>query len=83
MRIVFPIMIREEECRTLREGVRKKSLSLKEWLHLAVTKLLQEEVKLNPEDTFFSRKTVGRSGRRDLSRAHDKYLYGKDRAHVL
>jgi len=41
---------------------------------------LQEEVKLDPSDAFLSRKPVGRSGRKDLSRAHDKYLYGKGRA---
>ena len=76
---VVQTTLEEEEYRTLREVVRKKGLSLKEGLHLAVTRLLQEEVKLNPSDSFFSRKPVGRSGRKDLSRVHDKYLYGKDR----
>jgi hypothetical protein len=76
---VVQTTLEEEEYRTLREVVRKKGLSLKEGLHLAVTRLLQEEVRLNPSDAFFSRKPVGRSGRKDLSRAHDKYLYGKGR----
>ena len=71
---VVQTTLEEDEYRTLREVVRKKGLSLKEGLHLAVTRLLQEEVKLNPSDAFFSRKPVGRSGRKDLSTAHDKYL---------
>lgn len=76
---VVQTTLEEDEYRTLREVVRKKGLSLKEGLHLAVTRLLQEEVKLKTSDAFFSRKPVGRSGRKDLSTAHDKYLYGKGR----
>lgn len=76
---VVQTTLEEEEYRTLREVVRKKGLSLKEGLHLAVTRLLQEEVRLKPSDAFFSRKPVGHSGRKNLSKAHDKYLYGKGR----
>jgi hypothetical protein len=75
---VVQTTLEEEEYKTLREVLKRKRLSLKEGLHLAVTKLLQEEVKLDPSDLFLSRKPVGRSGHRDLSKAHDKYLYGKE-----
>jgi len=67
----------DEEYRTLRELLRGKGLSLKEGIHMAVTRLLLEETKLDPSDPFLSRKPTGRSGRKDLSRAHDKYLYGE------
>lgn len=74
---VVQTTLEEEEYKTLREVLRRRRLSLKEGLHLAVTKLLQEEIKLDPSDPFLSRRPVGRSGRRDLSKAHDKYLYEK------
>ena len=77
---VVQTSLEEEEYKTLREVLRRKGLSLKEGLHLAVTKLLQEEDKLDTSDSFLSRKPIGRSGRKDLSKAHDKYLYGKGRA---
>jgi hypothetical protein len=77
---VVQTTLEEDEYKTLREVLNRKGLSLKEGLHLAVARLLQDEVKLDPSDSFLSRKPVGRSGRKDLSRAHDKYLYGKGRA---
>jgi len=67
----------DEEYRMLREVLRGKGLSLKEGVHMAVTRLLLEETKLDPSDPFLSRIPTGRSGRKDLSRAHDKYLYGE------
>jgi hypothetical protein len=77
---VVQTLLEEEEYRTLREVLKRKRLSLKDGLHLAVARLLQEEVKLNPSDSFLSRRPIGRSGRKDLARAHDKYLYGKGHA---
>jgi hypothetical protein len=74
---VVQTTLEEEEYKTLRDVLKRKRLSLKEGLHLAVTKLLQDEIKLDPSDPFLSRKPAGRSGRKDLSKAHDKYLYGK------
>jgi hypothetical protein len=74
---VVQTTLEEEEYKTLREVLKRKRLSLKEGLRLAVTRLLQDEVKLDRSDPFLSRKPVGRSGRKNLSRAHDKYLYGK------
>jgi hypothetical protein len=70
----------EDEYKTLREVLERRGISLKEGLRLAVARLIQEEVKLDPSDSFLSRKPVGRSGRKDLSRAHDRYLYGKGEA---
>jgi len=69
----------EEEYRTLKEILGKRGLSLKEGLHIAVSKLLKEETKVNAKDPFLVRKPTGRSGRGDLSKAHDKYLYGDRR----
>jgi len=76
---VVQTTLEEEEYRTLRELLKRKRLSLKEGLHLAVTRLLQEEVKLDRSDPFLVRKPFGRSGHGNLSNAHDKYLYGKRR----
>jgi hypothetical protein len=70
----------EDDYRMFRDVLERKGVSLKEGLRLAVARLIQEEVKLDPSDSFLSRKPSGRSGRKDLSRAHDKYLYGKGRA---
>jgi hypothetical protein len=77
---VVQTILEEEQYKTLREVLRKRGLSLKEGLQLAVARLLQEETAFDTNDSFFSRKPTGRSGRKDLSRAHDKYLYGKGHA---
>ena len=67
----------EQEYRTLREVLRRRGLSLKEGLHIAVTRLVLEEMKLDYSDPFLSRQPTGRSGRKNLSKAHDRYLYGR------
>jgi len=67
----------EQEYRTLREVLRRRGLSLKEGLRIAVTRLVLEEMKLDPSDRFLSRQPTARSGRKDLSKAHDRYLYGR------
>jgi len=77
MRKVVQTTLDDEEYRTLRELLRGKGLTLKEGVHMAVTRLLLEETKLDPSDPFLLRRPTGRSGRKDLSRAHDKYLYGE------
>jgi len=43
----------EQEYRTLREVLRRRGLSLKEGLRIAVTKLVLEEMKLDPSDHSF------------------------------
>ena len=74
---VVQTSLQDEEYKTLRELLRKKRLSVKEGLHLAVTRLLQEEMAVDAGDSFLVRKPTGRSGRKDLSTGHDRYLYGK------
>ena len=69
----------EEEYRTLKEILGKRGLSLKEGLHIALSRFLKEETKVNAKDPFLVRKPTGRSGRRDLSKAHDRCLYGDRR----
>ncbi len=76
---VVQTILDEEEYRTLKEVLRKRRLSLKEGLRIAVSQLLQEETKVDRRDSFLERKPTGRSGRGDLSKAHDKYLYGEHR----
>jgi len=67
----------EQEYRTLREVLRRRGLSLKEGLRIAVTRLVLEEMKLDPSDPFLSSQPTGRSSYKDLSKAHDRYLYGR------
>ena len=76
---VIQTVLDEEEYRTFRDVLRKKNLSLKEGLRMAVMKLLQEEARVSPSDPFLVRQPAGRSNRGDLSKAHDKYLYGEKR----
>ena len=65
--------------RTLREVLKRQHLNLEEGLRLEVARFLQEGIKPDASDAFLSRKPVGRSGRKNLSKAHDKYLYEKGR----
>jgi hypothetical protein len=67
----------EQEYRTFREVLRRRGLSLKEGLRIAVARLVSEEMKLDPSDPFLSRQPTGRSGHKDLSGDHDRYLYGR------
>jgi hypothetical protein len=56
MEKVVQTTLEDEEYKTLRDVLKRKRLSLKEGLHLGVTKLLQDEIKLDPSDPFLSRK---------------------------
>ena len=67
----------EQEYRTFREVLRKRGLSLKEGLRIAIARLVSEEMRLDPSDPFLARQPTGRSGRKDLSSHHDRYLYGR------
>jgi len=74
---VVQTLLKEDEYRAFKEALEKKGLSIREGLKLAVAKLIEAEFKIDPEDTFFTHKPAGRSGLRDLSRRHDKHLYGE------
>jgi hypothetical protein len=74
---VVQTTLEEDEYKTLREILRRRGLSLKDGVRLAITRLLMEETRLDPSDSFLTRQPAGRSGRGDLSKAHDKYLYGE------
>jgi hypothetical protein len=74
---VVQTTLEEDEYKTLREILRRRGLSLKDGVRLAITRLLMEETRLDPSDSFLTRQPAGRSGRGDLSKDHDKYLYGE------
>ena len=67
----------DQEYHTLLEVLRRRRLTLKEGLRIAVTRLVLEELKIDRSDPFLARQPAGRSGRKDLSTAHDRYLYGR------
>ncbi len=72
----------EEEYRVFKDLLEKRKLSIREGLRKAVTKMLADEVKVDPKDPFLVHRPRGKSGIGDLSRKHDDYLYGKKRSRV-
>jgi len=68
--------LEDEEYKLLKEVLAKKNLSIREGLKIAVARLIEEEIKLDPNDPFFTHKAKGRSGLGNLSERHDEYLYG-------
>jgi hypothetical protein len=71
--------LEEEEYRVFKELMESKNLSLREGLRMAVARLLEEQVKVDPKDPFLTRKPTGKSGVDNLSTKHDRYLYGAKR----
>ncbi len=69
----------DEEYQVFRELMERRKLSMKEGLRMAVARVLEEEVRVDPKDPFLTRKPRGKSGLKDLSARHDEYLYGKRR----
>ena len=76
---VVQTSLEEEEYRVFRDVLGKQKLSIREGLRKAVTKMLEEEVKVDPKDPFLVRRPRGKSSLGDLSAKHDEYLYGKKR----
>lgn len=74
---VVQTVLEEEKYRALKELFEKRGLTIREGLKLAVEKLLESEFQVDPEDPFFTQKPLGRSGLGNLSRKHDKYIYGE------
>jgi hypothetical protein len=77
---VVQTSLEEEEYRVFKDLLDKRKLSIREGLRKAVSKMLEEEVRVDPEDPFLVRKPRGKSGLGDLSRKHDEYLYGKKKS---
>ncbi len=77
---VVQTSLEEEEYRVFRDLLEKRKLSIREGLRKAVTKMLEEEVRMDPKDPFLLRRPRGKSGLGDLSRKHDEYLYGKKKS---
>lgn len=76
---VVQTTLEDEEYRVLKEALDRKKLTLREGLKLAVTEFLKREVKLDPGDPFFAHRPAGKSGLKDLSTKHDKYLYQEEK----
>lgn len=72
---VVQTTLEDEEYQVLKETLDRKKLTLREGLRLAIAEFLKREVKLDPSDPFFVHRPVGKSGLKDLSTKHDKYLY--------
>ncbi len=77
---VVQTSLEEEEYRVFKDLLEKRKLSIREGLRKAVTRMLEEEVKIDPKDPFLARRPRGKSGLGDLSRKHDEYLYGKKKS---
>ncbi len=79
---VVQTSLEEEEYRIFKDLLEKRKLSIREGLRKAVTKMLEDEVRIDPKDPFLVRRPRGKSGLGDLSRKHDEYLYGKKKSRV-
>ncbi len=79
---VVQTSLEEEEYRVFKDLLEKRKLSIREGLRKAVTKMLEDEVRIDPRDPFLVRRPRGKSGLGDLSRKHDEYLYGKKKSRV-
>lgn len=66
-----------EEYEALREVLEKRGMTIREGLRKAALRVITEELKIDPNDPFFTGKPHVGSGLRDASTQHDKYLYGK------
>ncbi len=77
---VVQTSLEEEEYRVFKDLLEKRKLSIREGLRKAVTKMLEEEVRIDPRDPFLVRRPRGKSRLGDLSRKHDEYLYGKKKS---
>jgi len=71
--------LEEEEYRVFKELMERKNLSLRDGLRMAVARVLEEQVRVDPKDPFLTRRPTGKSGVHDLSTGHDRYLYGTRR----
>lgn len=76
---VVQTTLKEEEYKAFKEALKKKNLTIQQGLKLAVSNLLQNEFKIDADDPFFTHTVSGRSGLRNLSTKHDKYLYKEER----
>lgn len=76
---VVQTSLEEEEYRVFKDLLDKRKLSIREGLRKAVTKMVEEEVRVDPKDPFLVRRPRGKSGLGDISVKHDEYLYGKKR----
>ena len=79
---VVQTSLEEEEYRVFKDLLERRKLSIREGLRKAVTKMLEDEVRVDPKDPFLVRRPRGKSGLGDLSRKHDEYLYGKKKTRV-
>ena len=77
---VIQTSLEEEEYRVFKDLLEKRKLSIREGLRKAVTRMLEEEVRVDPRDPFLVRRPRGKSGLGDLSKKHDEYLYGKKKS---
>ena len=72
---VVQTTLEEEQYRVLKETLKRKKLTLREGVKLAIARFLEYEVKLDPSDPFLIHEPTAKSGLKDLSKEHDKYLY--------
>jgi len=72
---VVQTTLEEQEYRAFKEALKRKNLTIRQGLKLAVSNVIESEFKIDTNDPFFTHNPVGKSGLGDLSKKHDKYLY--------
>jgi hypothetical protein len=77
-RKVVRTTLTKDEYKVFVETLSRKQLSIQEGLRGAALKLIEEENKPDPGDSFFKIKPPSKgSGHGDLSLNHDRFLFGK------
>jgi hypothetical protein len=71
---VVQTTLEEQEYKAFKEALKRKNLTIREGLKLAVSHVIESEFRIDERDTFFTHNPVGKSGLGDLSKKHDKYL---------
>ncbi|OGF57507.1 MAG: hypothetical protein A2Z21_08975 [Candidatus Fraserbacteria bacterium RBG_16_55_9] len=65
------VYLTQEQHTSLKEEARKQGVSLAEFLRCVVDEYLHQA---KPKEEFMQIVALGRSGRRDVSEKHDKYV---------
>ncbi len=71
---VVQTKLEEEEYTLLKEWLKKEGKNIEQGVREVILDTLGQRVKVSSEDTFFLERSA-RSGKKDVSKRHDDYLY--------
>jgi len=71
---VVQTKLEEEEYTLLKEWLKKEGKSIEQGIREVIIDTLGQRAKVSSKDTFFLERSA-RSGKKDVSKRHDDYLY--------